>query len=309
MKKHILFATAIVLFNFSLFAKVTDKEADLKKQNTDTIEGWKYGGMFSLNFAQTSLTNWSAGGQNSIAINSMANLFANYKKGNSSWENYLNLGYGILKQGKKANFMKTDDKIEFVSKYGKKASKSWYYSGLLSFNSQFTAGYNYPDDSTIISNFLAPGYVLGAIGMDYKPNKNFSAFIAPLTSKITIVNDKILSDAGAFGVDTGSVVRTEFGGYVRIFYKKDITKNILFQTKLDLFSNYLHNPQNIDINWENLINIKLNKFLSAVITTTLIYDDDIAIGIDDNNDGTIDKQVNSKIQFKEVLGIGLSYKF
>ncbi len=308
MKKLFLliFITAI---NINLFAQVTDKEADLKKQNTDTIEGWKYGGMFSLSFSQTSLTNWSAGGENSISINGMANLFANYKKGNSTFENYLNLGYGLLKQGKSSNFMKTDDKIEFVSKYGKKASKSWYYSALLSFNSQFTAGYNYPDDSTVISNFLAPGYVLGAIGMDYKPNKTFSAFIAPLTSKITIVNDKILSDAGAFGVDSGKVARNEFGGYVRIFYKKDISKNILFQTKLDLFSNYLHNPQNIDINWENLIDIKLNKFLSAVITTTLIYDDDIAIGIDSNNDGNIDKKVNSKIQFKEVLGIGLSYKF
>ncbi len=308
MKKFFLIIITLVI-NVSVFSQVTDKEADLKKVYNDTIEGWKTGGIFSVNFSQVSLTNWSAGGQNSISINSLANMFANYKKGNSTWENYLNLGYGLLKQGKDANFMKTDDKIEFLSKYGKKASKSWYYSALLSFNSQFTNGYNYPDDSTIISKFLAPGYILGAIGMDYKPNKTFSAFIAPLTSKITIVNDTKLSDIGAFGIDTGKVVRNEFGGYVRIAYKKDVTKNIMFQTKLDLFSNYLHNPQNIDINWESLINIKLNKFLSAVITTTLIYDDDIAIGIDSNGDGNIDKQVNSKIQFKEVLGIGLSYKF
>lgn len=307
--KKIIFIILTLTINIVSYSQVVDAEKDLKKVYNDTIDGWKKGAVFSLNLSQVSLTNWSAGGQNSISINGLANMFAIYKMKKTSWENYLNLGYGLLKQGKESDFIKTDDKIEFVSKYGKKASKSWYYSALLSFNSQFTNGYNYPNDSVEISKFLAPGYVLGAVGMDYKPNKNFSSFIAPFTSKITIVNDKSLSDNGAFGIDTGKVFRNEFGGYIRLAYNKEISKNIVFTTKLDLFSNYLHNPQNIDINFETLINIKLNKFLSAVITTSLIYDDDIKIGIDTNNDGIIDKEVNSKIQFKEVLGIGLSYNF
>lgn len=307
--KKIIFIILTLTINIVSYSQVVDAEKDLKKVYNDTIDGWKKGAVFSLNLSQVSLTNWSAGGQNSISINGLANMFAIYKMKKTSWENYLNLGYGLLKQGKESDFIKTDDKIEFVSKYGKKASKSWYYSALLSFNSQFTNGYNYPNDSVEISKFLAPGYVLGAVGMDYKPNKNFSSFIAPFTSKITIVNDKSLSDNGAFGIDTGKVFRNEFGGYIRFAYNKEISKNIVFTTKLDLFSNYLHNPQNIDINFETLINIKLNKFLSAVITTSLIYDDDIKIGIDTNNDGIIDKEVNSKIQFKEVLGIGLSYNF
>ena len=306
--KKIVLLSLVMAISVGLFAQVTDAEKNLKTQNTDTTQGWKTGGVFSLAFSSVSLTNWAAGGQNSVSINGLANMFAIYQKGPSAWENYLNLGYGFLKQGNANGFMKSNDKIEFLSKYGRKATKSWYYSALLSFNSQFTAGYNYPDDSTVISNFLAPGYVLGAIGMDYKPNKTFSAFIAPFTSKITIVNDKLLSEAGAFGVEPGEQIRNEFGGYIRLFYTKNFSKNMVFQTKLDLFSNYLHNPQNIDVNWETLIDIKLNKFISVIISTNLIYDDDIDIAIDNNGDGIVDAS-GPRTQFKNVLGVGLSYKF
>lgn len=306
--KKILFFSLTLLLSFSLFSQVTDAEKELKKQATDTVEGWKTGGLFSLTFSQVSLTNWAAGGENSISVNGLVNLYANYLKNKTSWENTFDLGYGILNQGKENNWMKTDDKVELMSKYGRKASKNWYYSGLLSFKTQMTPGYNYPDDSTKISNLLAPGYVLGAIGMDYKPSKKFSAFLAPFTSKITIVNDKDLSAAGAFGVDTGKTIRTEFGGYIRLFYKTDIQKNITLQTKLNLFSNYLHNPQNIDINWETLIMIKVAKYITMNLTTTLLYDDDIKVAVDRNNDGVPDGMA-VRTQFKEVLGVGFAYKF
>lgn len=156
--------------------------------------------------------------------------------------------------------------------------------------------------------------------MDYKLSDKFSAFIAPATSKFTFVSDQFLADAGAFGVDparydssgirliAGKNIRAEFGGYIRIMYKKDIMKNVSVQTKLELFSNYLKNPQNIDVNWENLISMKVNKFISATINTQLIYDDDTKIAIDKNNDGIIDEK-GPRIQFKEVLGAGFSYKF
>ena len=124
----------------SALAQVTDAEKELKKQLADTIEGWRTGGMTAVTFSQVSLTNWAAGGQNSVSVNGLINLYANYSKGNTSWENRFDLGYGIQKQGKESNWMKTDDKIELLSKYGKKASKYWYYSGLLSFKSQMTPG-------------------------------------------------------------------------------------------------------------------------------------------------------------------------
>ncbi len=182
------------------------------------------------------------------------------------------------------------------------------------------AGFNYPDDSTKISDLLAPAYLLGAVGLDYKPSDKFTAFVAPVTAKTTFVNDQVLADAGAFGVEkavydtagnlltAGKNIRTEFGGYIRLFYKVDVMKNVSLQTKLDLFSNYLENPQNIDVSWEVLISMKVNKYISATITTHLLYDDDTDISIDNNNDGIIDR-IGPRTQFKEVLGVGFSYKF
>jgi len=183
-----------------------------------------------------------------------------------------------------------------------------------------TAGYNYPNDTTEISNFLAPGYLLGAIGMDYKPSDVFTLFVSPLTMKMTIVNDQDLADFGAFGVDpaeyndfgvltkNGSTTRAEFGGYLRALIKKDIMKNIKLQSKLELFSNYSEEPTHIDVNWEVLLAFKVNKYISATISTQLLYDHDIDIAVDTNGDDVPDK-VGPRTQFKEVLGIGLNYKF
>ena len=306
MKKY-----AILIFSLCLVvqfsnAQVNQAEEKLRAKSADTLEGWKKGGAFFVNFSQTSLTNWAAGGDNSLAINGMASLFANYKKGKSIWDNSLDMGYGLMKQGNDEKFTKTDDKFDFLSKYGQHAFKSWYYSALLNFKTQFSNGYNYPDDS-VISAFLAPAYILGALGLDYKPNDAFTAFIAPLSAKITLVNDQALADAGAFGVDAGKKSRSEFGGYIRMAYNKNIVENINFTTKIDFFSNYLHNPQNVDINWEALLTLKVTKFIAASINTQLIYDDDIALIEDLESGGT--KTVKSKVQFKEILGIGFTVKF
>lgn len=318
MKKLIL-SLAIISVSTDAFTQTTEAEETLKQQNADTLDGWKTGGVFSINLTQVSLTNWSAGGQNSLSVNGLLSIFANLKKGNSTWDNSLDLGYGILYQDG-SDVRKTDDKIDFTSKYGQKAFKNWYYAGLLNFKSQMTAGYNYPDDSTEISTFLAPAYVLVALGMDYKPSDAFTLFISPLTMKTTIVNDQTLANAGAFGVDPaeynnlgilisdGKTIRTEYGGYLRAQFKKDIMKNINLQTKLELFSNYEENPDHIDVNWETLIAMKVNKYISATISTQLIYDHDIDIAVDTNGDDIIDKS-GPRTQFKEVLAVGISYKF
>ncbi len=319
MKKLILSITLIIT-SLTSFSQTTEAESDLKKQHADTIaDGWKTGGIVSVNFTQVSLTNWAAGGDNSISLNGIMSLFANLKKGNSTWDNSLDLGYGLLKQGDDG-IRKTDDKIDFTSKYGQKAFNNWYYAGLVNFKSQMTAGYNYPDDSTVISNFLAPGYLLGAIGMDFKPNNTFSLFVSPLTAKMTFVNDKTLADAGAYGVDAatyddmgvllteGKRLRSEYGGYMRALLNTDLMENIKLQSKLELFSNYTEDPDHIDVNWEVLIALKVNKFVSATISTQLIYDHDVDIAVDRNDDGIMDG-TGPRTQFKEVLGIGLTYKF
>ena len=304
------------------FAQTTEAEKAVRTVTIDTLKGWKTGGLLGFTISQATFTNWAAGGQNTIALGGIVNLFANFKGNNSSWDNMLDAGYGILQQGKNAGFIKTDDKFDFTSKYGRKASEKWYYAGLVNFKTQMTAGYNYPNDTVKISDLLAPAYVLAAVGMDYKPNDKLTAFIAPITSKNTLVNNTLLANAGAFGVEpavfdaSGNIIsegkksRSEVGGYLRMVYQQTYfnDKSVSVMSKLDLFSNYKNNPQNIDVSWETIIGLKVNKFITTTITTHLLYDDDIAIAVDRNNDGTID-DAGPRTQFKEVIGVGLNVKF
>src|SRR5688500_4957712 len=142
-------------------AQITEKEEFLKTISADTIEGWKYHGNLGLNISQVGLTNWAAGGQSSLAMTGLVNLTADWKGGPNTWANMLDVNYGVLRQGQGISFdadelIKTTDKIEINSKYGRKASDRWYYAGLVNFLTQATAGYSYPNDSVKISDFLAP---------------------------------------------------------------------------------------------------------------------------------------------------------
>ena len=313
--KFIIIAIIILLSGFSTisYCQITDAEKDLRTQPVDSIQGWKTGGVFAVNLAQTSLTNWAAGGQNSFAINGLLSTYANYKRGKSVWVNSLDVGYGLLKQGS-IGYRKTDDKFDFLSKYGYEAFKNIYYAALLNFKTQMAPGYTYNDATstkTKISDLFAPAYLLAALGLDYKPSDHFSAFIAPLTGKITFVTNKQLSDAGEFGVKPGQKSLSEFGGYFRAVYSKndfktEFLKNVTFTSKVDLFTNYLKNPQNIVIDWETLIAFRVNKFLSASINTQLVYDDKIKVPVIRNGEG---KSIGSLIQFKEILGVGFAYTF
>jgi hypothetical protein len=145
--------------------------------------------------------------------------------------------------------------------------------------------------------------------------------MAPFTAKMTIVNNQTLADQGAFGVDkaitdangvpvpgTGKRNRQEFGGYVKMVLRLKIMENIGLISKLDLFSNYLHNPGNIDVNWDVLVSMKINKFISATLNTTLIYDDDINVGRNPDANGVFTHS-GPITQFKEVFSLGVNYKF
>lgn len=322
--KKIIFFIVLILIYITGYSQGTGNETALHKVNSDSIAGWKKGGIFIVNFSQASLSNWSAGGKNSISLNGLTSVFLNYHQIKYFWDNSLDLGYGFLKQGKNEKSQKTDDKVDFLSQYGIKTSKNWYLAGLLNFKTQMAPGFNYPNDSVKISDFFAPAYLIGAVGIDYKPNSVFSVFLSPLTYKLTIVHDQKLADIGAFGVDKavldingkileqGKKSKTALGGYVRVIYtqnkfKSEILKNVSLTTKLDLFSNYLDKPQNIVINWENIIAFKVNRFIAVNINTLLIYDDNIRIQ-EKLADGTINYK-GPKIQFKELIGLGVSYKF
>lgn len=270
-------------------------------ETADTL--WKYSGITSLNMSQLALYNWSAGGENNLAGNALVKLAANYDNGNLAWNNNLTLGFGLIKQGDNPT-KKSDDQINFSSVVGYKASEKWYYSGLLDFKTQFAHGYEDPDLQTNkISNFMAPAYMNFSLGMAYKANDKFSLFISPLSSKYTFVLDEDLSAAGSFGLDPGQQVRAEFGAYLAFRYKNEILKNVVLDTKLDLFSNYLENPQYVDVNWDVLITFKINEYLSASLMTQLIYDWDVKFTNEDTG------EEEARIQFKELFGLGLTYSF
>lgn len=304
--QKLLIMLMLITWSTIAFSQVIDKEDALKNKKIDFVKGWQKGGLVSVNLSQVALVNWSAGGQNSLSTTSLLSLFAHHKKGDGIWENYLDIAYGVIKQGD-TGWWKTDDKIDLTSKYGYKAFADWYYAALLNFQTQFAPGYNYPN-TTRISNLFAPAYLLGALGLEYRPIDDFTIFIAPITTKMTFVGEKQLADVGAFGVTPGSHLKSDFGGYVRVFFKRDLMKNISLQTKLDLFSNYLDKPENIDVSWGVLISMKINDYISATLSTHLLYDDDINIAIDTNNDGVTDK-TGPRTQFKETIGVGFAYKF
>ena len=287
MKKILLL---LLLFPTILFA-----------QETDTTKIWTTGGTLTVNFSQVSLTNWAAGGNSSSSGIFMVNMFTNYKKEKISWDNTIDLNYGFLKEKSKSP-VKSDDKIDFSSKLGIVAKNDWNYSALANFKSQFAPGYNYPNTSEPISKFMAPGYLTLALGMDYKTD-NISIFLSPVSGKFTFVTDKALSDAGAFGVDPGKKSRSELGAFVKFEGKTALVKNVDLQTKLNLFSDYLDKPQNVDVDWKVLINMKINDFLSANFVSEIIYDDNVKIL--DEATGTY----APRVQFMEMLGVGLSFKF
>lgn len=268
----------------------------------DTISYWKKSGKAGLNVSQSQLTNWAAGGQSAVNALGLFSYNLNYKKDKTMWDNSLDLALGYSRLGAES-LIKTDDRIEFNSLYGKKAIENLYYGAAFSFKSQFVNGYDYKvDSSTPISGFLAPAYITLGLGMNYKPNKYISFNYSPFTGRLTIVKMKSLSDAGSFGVEPGNTTRFELGSKAWIKIEKEILQNVVFSSKFEAFSDYLKNPECIDIDWQTGIAMKVNKWLSTNLTTHLIYDDDVMITDSKGKKGP-------RTQFKEVLSVGISVLF
>lgn len=266
---------------------------------------WSTGGNYSLNINQATYSNWQAGGVNSIAINSLLSVFANYDDGGKwKWSNSLSLAYGFAFQD--TVFNKTDDRLEFESRVDHSLSKKWNASGFLNFRTQFTNGFAQPgqaEDSLRISTFMAPGYVVSGLGFTYKPNKKFSATISPATSKMTFVLDDRLANMGSFGVDTGKNYRQEIGGYLNLLFKTPITKNIRMQSRLDMYANYIEADYDFpDYNAEVVFYLKVNEYVNANITLNSIYDYDAKFQ-------TPSGEEVERVQFKEVISVGFSYDF
>ncbi len=307
MLKHISVSLlSIILFFTAVAQDQTVKELQASAGKTiakdpkdTTVKTWKKGGLFTANIAQGSLDNWVGGGDKfSFSAVTLLNLYAFYKKDKNSWDNTLDLGYGFVKTTSLGQ-RKSDDRIDFLSKYGYALSKKWNAGVLFNFRTQFAKGYSYSKDvngnevKTLTSASFAPAYVLLSLGFDYKPNDNFSLFLSPLTERWVIVTNEQLSNAGAYGVKPGEKSKNELGAFLSAKFNKEIAKNVIYTSRLDLFSNYKAKPQNVDMFWTNILAMKVNKFLSANITLDLLYDDDAI----------------ARLQKRQLLGAGLSAKF
>jgi len=292
--KKTCFIFAVLLIIANVYAQDTKKIAgDLTNYaKEDTTKGWKHSGITGITFGQTSLHNWVAGGNNTVSGDFIFNASLNYVNDKFFWDNNLAFEYGLV-YSSATDWMKATDKINLTSIAGRKISGTWSVSALLKFYTQFAKGYNYPDKSVYISNLMAPGYLDAALGLSYKPNNKYSIFISPVSERAIFVLDDSLSNCGAFGVNPGKKTKFETGAYLLASANQTIASNLSLISTLDLFTPYTKDFGNIDVNWNVLLSYKINKLFTATFNTTLRY---------------YDKEIQ-KIQFKEILGLGLTYQF
>ncbi|MFI3306462.1 MAG: DUF3078 domain-containing protein [Rikenellaceae bacterium] len=264
---------------------------------------WTLGGNFSLSLSQASFSNWASGGENSVGLNLQLNYSADYEANKHIFKNRIELAYGLNNTQSVGN-RKTNDKIYLSSTYGYEVGKNLYLSGLFTFQTQFANGYTYNTDSAdvLISTIMSPGYLTLGAGLTWTPKSWFTATLTPATWREVFVLNEDLSDAGSFGVDVGQHAYAEAGANLQLVVNKDIMKNVNLYTRLNLFSNYLEDAENVDVDWEVQLSMKINKWLSASVSTNLAYDDNIDIV---RKDGS----VGPALQFKENIGVGLQVAF
>ena len=302
---------------------------------------WESSLKTQINVGQTQLTNWAAGGDNTVSLAAFIDGNANWKRNDMFWNNRLQLDYGFLYASSKPILQKNTDRIYLESKWGYKTEemKHLYFSANYDFKSQFTTGYDYKtpesvndaagnplegsalrdvwrDARVLKSGFLAPAYTNLALGIDYTPAKWFSLNFAPLTGGFVIVRNAALRESYSMqlkkeyeGVTEnlptdGSQFRSarfEFGAQLKMDAKVNVNDNFSYSTQVVLYTNYLDINRCPRINWDNRIDWKLARYFSFTITTNLIYDDSIMIA-DKNGENP-----KARVQFKESMAFGFTY--
>lgn len=293
----------------------------IKTQKEDTISYWKNTNKVGFDISQISFMNWNAGGNNSVSGLLKGKFIREYSHKNINWKNELIARYGLNKQ-EGQEVRKTDDQLQFNSTFGYRRDtiSNWFYGSKLNFNTQFYKGFNYPNKEIAISRFMAPAYLFLGIGAEYeRKDINLNVYISPLTQKTTFVLDKTLANQGAFGVDpavydpiTNEIIsegkrsRTEIGFLVTNQWEKEIWKNIELEHRVSLYTDYLNNFGNIDVDWQIILEMTINEYVKANLGTHLVYDDDIKAKEEVNGQQIT---VGPKVQLKQILGVGLSYTF
>ena len=279
---------------------------------------WLWGGDATLSFNATSLINWVAGGEDQITVRPAINLFANYKKGKRTFENYATFAFGISKTGER-KAVKDDDRLHYTSKLGYRISPKWAYTAAFLARTQFAPGYRYSGEhiTAKLSDFLAPLNMYFSVGLDYIPNKNISAMISPVMGRATFVRSDsttVIISAGMMTTETNEKEemvlvphksRYEFGGGALIKFNGNLYKNkITYSSQLELFSNYMRDPQNMEVFWVSNAKIQLYKNISANMQLEVKYDDNQKI-----KDETTGDLRGAKVQIRSFTGVGLFYQF
>ena len=275
----------------------------------------KHETLVNVQFSQVQLSQWAAGGQSSASLIAKVDQFWEYDGTDFGWDTEFHGAFGLLHRPDDQIILKTDDRIELATKLGRRLKDKGSLTALGSFRTQLAPGYatvnGLPDVNQVTSRIMAPGYLVLALGLDMKPTETTTIFVAPFTSKSTFVLDDSLSAKGLFGVLPGERARHEVGGYIRVGLKEQVTENVTYAVRLDLFSNYLEEPEAIDIFTDHVLTLKVNSWLSTTLGLTLIYDKDVELVLREPNPdipGDLG-DVGPGVQLKQILAVGLSLKF
>lgn len=297
MRNATFFICCLTAFNVSYSQDRTVKE--LQIEGTRPIKsldsnGWKLNGTFILNLNQGALSNWVSGGDESVlGINALFNYAINFRHGKNTWDNYFDLALGFQNATSFGKFRKIDDRVDITSKVGHLINHHWYAGVLANFNSQTLAGYDYSEKGDQkVSNFLTPGKITLSPGLDYKTSQRFTLFTSPVTIRWVLKHDPGFFDESKFGVDSARRSNAELGAFITAKYRAAFTKWASYTGRVDLFSNYKRDPQNVDVLMNNLLTMKFTKIFATSLSVDLVYDDD----------------VKKRLQLKEILGVGLTVK-
>jgi hypothetical protein len=281
---------------------------------------WKKKNMVGFDLNQISFVNWNAGGNTSISGLAKGNFIRKYERGHTKWLNELIVKYGVNKQDG-VELRKTDDEFQFNSTMGHRtdSTSNWFYSAKFNFKTQFSNGYSYPNTDLAISKPFAPAYTFLGAGAEYANKEDhYIVYLSPITLKNTMVLDSRLANQGAFGVrkakydeegnmiSKGEQFRIEAGILVTAQHKEEVWKNISIENRLSLYSDYINNFGNIDVEWQMSMNLIVNEYVRANIGIHLIYDDDIQAKKDIAG---VQQEIGPRIQLKQMIGVGLVYNF
>lgn len=320
MMKHLLWISAL-LFSQMISAQPDSLFYEYVKPKVEKPK-WVQKNKAKVDISEVTFVNWNSGGSNSISALFGVASSMDYKYKNLYWKNKGEIRYGVNKQ-QSQTLRKTEDIIELTSNFGfrKDTITNWFFNGRFNFKTQFTNGYNYPDVSKSISQFMAPGYLFLGAGLEYGKNMDrLSIYFSPMTLKATFVMDQALANAGAFGVRPavidsngnvlvrGEQVRNEVGILIVNSYEMKLFENIAFKSEVSLYTDYINSLGNVDVDWLINFDFKVNQFVRASLGSHLKYDDDIKIQEETEIEGIyIDR--GAKVQWKQLLGIGVVIDF